>query len=1181
MTQPLKQSPKPATMAWCASEAAPSLLALGSSAHSAAGAFGDGASESSLDLVSFDLAKPGQNLDPVASVKTEGGRRFTSLSWGALGTDGPFPYGLLAGGLQDGIVSLWNPYKIATSQGSDPGLLHTTQVHTGSVNSVQFHPVKPNLLATCGGDGEVDILNCDNPSAPQMYKPSESAKTHQGSEVLNVAWNKKVPHILASCSNKGTTVVWDLKQKKEVISFQDPASRARCSDVSWNPEKPTQLLVAYDDDRQPSMQMWDLRNVKYPFKETQGHTKGILSVAWCASDPNLILSCGKDNRIVCWFNSSAGMELFCELHTPNTNFEVAWAPHKPSVIAASSLGGGVSLHSVQTQQTSGMKYCPSWYRKPCGVACGFGGKMLAFGRSTASASITGEKVPETSFCHSLVVPNEPEIVATADMFESWRSEKRLQEFCSQKVNISSGQADEGLMWNLLGLQFDDQGRTRLPALLGFDQERIEQEAERYLGKKPGSLMGPPPEEETTVAPSSSTKMLGPDLSDAGADDFFKNLAESTEQQRAADEAAALAAIAAAESTPVAMESSTNWSSGPESLIKQSLLVGNLTAAVECCFKSGRMAEALLLASGGGTTLWTRARDEYLRLQGDSFLTTVGNIMTNDFEKLVANSDLKNWMETLAIIATFSQDQYPALCEQLAHRLQSEAADIRSAVICYICAKNFSKTVGIWANTHVASARSNKLALQDLVEKMTVLQEVTRFNQADPLFNAKLTQYAELLANSGRLTAAMRFLTLLHDDASSTILRERIYNSAPMQMSQMFGRPPAQPWQALDVRVLYTPPAQAKAQAPHPHPAQSYQQPAQSHQQRQPMPGYPGQGVAPPAPAPPQSNSMMPPRPNYPGSAMPPAAPSMPNPYGGNMPGMPNSMGPPSSHHQPAPPPMTPTPAPPVPGGGMPPAPRMNSALPPAPKVGGCGPAPAPRPGGVAPPMPSACTPPGSMHGGMPPQPGLNQGYPGMPTAQAHAAPPQPVQPPAAPSPYAGHSPNPYGAAASSPSAAAGMMTPGKSTAPTASAAPVVDDMPVCWPLPTKTQQKGSTTRTTAEANAAIQSRSFGGSTQGDPMPENEVAHVRNVMTNLLDTVSAQENNPKKREDIAKRLEELYSKLVAGQIRNAASQKVLHLVSCLEAHDYAGANKTQTELCTIDWESNKNWLMGVKRLIPRG
>lgn len=37
-----------------------------------------------------------------------------------------------------------------------------------------------------------------------------------------MAWNKKVQHILASCSTNGSCVVWDLKKQKPVISFRDP-----------------------------------------------------------------------------------------------------------------------------------------------------------------------------------------------------------------------------------------------------------------------------------------------------------------------------------------------------------------------------------------------------------------------------------------------------------------------------------------------------------------------------------------------------------------------------------------------------------------------------------------------------------------------------------------------------------------------------------------------------------------------------------------------------------------------------------------------------------------------------------------------------------------------------------------------------------------------------------------------
>lgn len=33
--------------------------------------------------------------------------------------------------------------------------------------------------------------------------------------------------------------------------------------------------------------------------------RGILSVAWCQRDPDLLLSCGKDNRILCWNPNSS------------------------------------------------------------------------------------------------------------------------------------------------------------------------------------------------------------------------------------------------------------------------------------------------------------------------------------------------------------------------------------------------------------------------------------------------------------------------------------------------------------------------------------------------------------------------------------------------------------------------------------------------------------------------------------------------------------------------------------------------------------------------------------------------------------------------------------------------------------------------------------------------------------
>jgi WD40 repeat protein len=36
------------------------------------------------------------------------------------------------------------------------------------------------------------------------------------------------------------------------------------------------------------------------FKILTGHEKGVLSLSWCKQDADLLLSCGKDNRALCW-----------------------------------------------------------------------------------------------------------------------------------------------------------------------------------------------------------------------------------------------------------------------------------------------------------------------------------------------------------------------------------------------------------------------------------------------------------------------------------------------------------------------------------------------------------------------------------------------------------------------------------------------------------------------------------------------------------------------------------------------------------------------------------------------------------------------------------------------------------------------------------------------------------------
>ena len=62
-------------------------------------------------------------------------------------------------------------------------------------------------------------------------------------------------YVLASSSAGGAAVVWDLKAKRSVVAFGDPARRMRPSSVSWSPVDQMTLVVASSADDYPVVQV--------------------------------------------------------------------------------------------------------------------------------------------------------------------------------------------------------------------------------------------------------------------------------------------------------------------------------------------------------------------------------------------------------------------------------------------------------------------------------------------------------------------------------------------------------------------------------------------------------------------------------------------------------------------------------------------------------------------------------------------------------------------------------------------------------------------------------------------------------------------------------------------------------------------------------------------------------------
>lgn len=141
-------------------------------------------------------------------------------------TDFKDEYGIIAGGMSDGAITLWDARKVIEAGTSElkmgRGCVSASNIHNGvPVTTLEFNPHKKNLLASGGSEVLIQDIQ-SNIKQPIMYKPG-MPNFHQGSRITSVSWNRVVPHILASASEDGKIVVWDLKVSKSIFTFTEPS----------------------------------------------------------------------------------------------------------------------------------------------------------------------------------------------------------------------------------------------------------------------------------------------------------------------------------------------------------------------------------------------------------------------------------------------------------------------------------------------------------------------------------------------------------------------------------------------------------------------------------------------------------------------------------------------------------------------------------------------------------------------------------------------------------------------------------------------------------------------------------------------------------------------------------------------------------------------------------------------
>ncbi|GAA5877434.1 hypothetical protein JCM3774_001611 [Rhodotorula dairenensis] len=400
---PFAALPRTAVHAWCPAQLQLQLHRAAAEPYLVTGTVSGALDDSFSTDSQLELWQPFAATDaPLAAVQLNA--RFNRLAWGTHSHNGHTPLGVIAAGLEDGGVSLWDPAKLVHSSNTHDGrdgaaaaaaaqdslIARLESPHRGPVRGLDFSPAQSNLLATGATNGEIYIWDLTSPAKP--FSPGTRSRSLDS--ITSLAWNPSVVHILASSSNTGHTVVWDLKSKREITALSFASGGATGlgaggfgigpgggggglgaagfgglgggpggagggagaagigglgghSAVKWHPDNPTKLVTASEDDHAPNLLVWDLRNWKQPEKILRGHDKGILSVNFCPADSDLLLSSGKDGRTLAWSLTSG--EIVAEV-TPSSNwaFESHFVPTNPSLISAAALDGELYLHSLQS-----------------------------------------------------------------------------------------------------------------------------------------------------------------------------------------------------------------------------------------------------------------------------------------------------------------------------------------------------------------------------------------------------------------------------------------------------------------------------------------------------------------------------------------------------------------------------------------------------------------------------------------------------------------------------------------------------------------------------------------------------------------------------------------------------------------------------------------------------------------
>ncbi|KAI9481427.1 MAG: WD40-repeat-containing domain protein [Benjaminiella poitrasii] len=725
--------------------------------------------------------------------------RFHTLAWGHNETDEK-PYGIIAGGLETGELELLNPAFIIPNNttSKETPILMKHAAHSGTIQALDFNRFQTHLLASAGNHSEVFIWDLNQPTA-KPYTPG--ARSVKMDDISSVAWNSQVQHIIATSSINGYTVIWDLRNKKEVMTLANYNQyKNSISSIAWHPNIATQIVTAADDEQDPIISLWDLRQAQQAEKTFRKHTKGVVDLAWCVQDSDLLVSTGKDGQTLGW-NPNTGH--FLGQLSNQSVFKTQWCPQQPDLIATSSQDSLIHIFSIDEQGYSNdtttldknrlkpftLERPPKWLRRPTGASFGFGGKIVMFGHSRRTDA--RHRVTVHTMDTDLDMAQRAEQLEAA-LTSSDESLVLIKSLIEDRVHRSQDENDRE-DWRMLQVLYADNPREELVKYLGFDKLSVRREAvslvdkinclkvdtsELSLDKSVAALdIGTVLNNKPVVFDRGMFSHLGP-LKNNNV--LFDSATEKSTSRAERPEASLFPKLTTIAGDPDEMDQR----------ITRAVILGDFASAVDLCLAAQNYSDALLLAMCGGPELMRRTQIAYFE-QRRTRPTTFGHLLKGllsiededtFLSSIIAEASVADWPSVVALLCTYAPvKQMSPLCDTFSQRLQPYTEYRRPILLLYLIAGNFEKVTKSWIarfnddkkQETTQSSSTAQRGLQVLIEKISVFRKAVDYKDYDltslisdessftlSALYRTYSDYSELMAMQGKTEIALKYLQMI-------------------------------------------------------------------------------------------------------------------------------------------------------------------------------------------------------------------------------------------------------------------------------------------------------------------------------------------------------------------------------------------------------------------------------------